>query len=222
MHEVEWLPGLQMQVKDSIRWIDGVKSKSIRYAGLAKLMSYPKDYDVSKAKLFECPIDITEDMAILQQFDLTTDDNNFISQIATCRALYSWMTPQELYSEGDLVIERQTETGLPIGEYVFQIQPFGCMSVYDVIPDEVRRTLPNGQDRWRPYSHLKYVTPELRLRFDPSVKEYFDDIYPKNVIVKISKNSRHGTSGSVDQQKTKGKKQKSSQGKDAPGPQLGM
>lgn len=222
MHEVVWLPGLDMQVKDPVRWVDGIVHKSIRYAGLAELTSYPSGYDVNKVKSYECPIDISVDEDILSHFDLTTDDNNFINQIAACRALYSWMTPEELYSEGTLVIERQTSTGLPLGDYSFVIKPFGCLSSRDCLPDSVAQKLPNGSNRWRPYADLPFMTPKHHIVYDASSKEYFDDVYPKNVIVRVSKDSRHGTSGSVDQQKTNGKKQKSKQGKDAPGPQLGM
>lgn len=221
LHQSLWL-AYPNNITKKRCFLDGEIKRWTRYFGIATLVGYPQEFQPEKQRYNECPISLDLDFHVLKQDGFVINDNNFVSQIATCRALYSWMTVEELMSPQPLILERETQTGLPPGDYVFRITTVAYVGSYESVEHDTK------VEAFGEYAHHDWATRSAaehlsrkELSWDPHEYQILDHLQQKNVTVRLSRSTRHTTSGSVDTKKGKGKKEKATQEQDSPGLQLG-
>jgi hypothetical protein len=203
---------------DQSKVVDGEMTRRIRYYGVAFLSDHPEAFDPDKQKLHSCPIDIEEDVKFYQKHVDTTCDNNFATSVSICRALYSWLTIEQINSSDPIVLSRDTSTGLPPGDYVFKVYRSTLEGYSESVP---KVPSPLGDDYFPvdPYPDWHTAT-DIRTKkglcWDPFVyQDNFADM-SKDITVRISKSDWHSNASSVDDDKGKGRKVKNSKGQTAP------
>lgn len=185
---------------------------SIRDAGFvfADLVQTPKSYDPSKAKKYEVTMSVSDVEEYVAKYSgRTTDDNNFADAIVMGRALSSWIDWRRFKQDAcnGLTILRDTESGLPVGEYVFRVTFCSLQSGVLRFDNDYADEHLGNKGQW--VFHQEAIRPTMGIS------------QPYTITVALSKSSNHGKDGSVDTN-PKGKKEKHVKEQDVPGPQLGI
>lgn len=199
------------QSLESVHVADVHIRKNIRETAfmLAELQQAPQQYNPNVAKHYEVEAVVSDSEKYAAKYlQETNDDNNFIISAIMGRAISSWIdwkhiTAQEF--QGGLTIKRETESSLPVGEYVFKLLPISLViEKYRIDTDYI---LPGISD----YSQWELLQEEA------TPKLGIGD--PVTITIVLSKSSNHTKGGSVET-KPKGKKDKQSAEQGTPDLQL--
>lgn len=175
----------------------------------ADLILTPDSYDASRAKQYEVNLSVSDvEDYVAKYTGRTNSDNNFTNAIVMGRALSSWIDWKHFQRDikDGLTILRDTETGLPVGEYVFRV-------TFCSLRTEMLRFDNDYED--------DHLGDKSQWVFDVNdMKQIMSISDPYTITVALTKSFNHDSAGSVDT-KHKGRKEKPVKEQDVPGPQQG-